>query len=129
MRFETDKYLPQTVTNTTIFLQRALTLVTTVSHLHSTLTEAPNISTRRSCEQLSPQYLDNSLLTSLYLSSLLRRRPYLVGVVPSRWMTTWDKMCNTRLLQPHLMNSSYTFPHHYQQQWAHTLYTLYLNNE
>ena len=26
------------------------------------------------------------------------------------------------------MNSSYTFPHHYQQQWAHTLYTLYLNN-
>ena len=60
-----------------------------------TLTEAPNISTRRSCELTSPQYLVNSLLTSLYLSSLLRSKPYFVGILPSRWTTVKNKHSNS----------------------------------
>ena len=59
----------------------------TSCNMYFTLTEAPNISTRRSCEETRPQYFDNSLLTALYLSSLLRSKPYFVGVDPSRWTT------------------------------------------
>lgn len=81
----------------------------------TTLTEAPNISTRSSCEETSPQCLDSSLFTSLYLSSLLRSKPYFVGVVPSRWTTVDEKSEQQSQFQKHELVVSFLPP---TQEWT-----------